>query len=177
MPLPVPLWCMSYPSSLVSVSRALGVDPWLLDSAIRFESGGNSRAVSSDRKAFGLLQFRGQSIKSLGFQSGQQLIDTLPTYDDQMYRAVYPYLKKFYPFNTVQSFLMSIFYPKYRNVPEFWPFPSVVRHNNVDISIPLDYINRVYRTGKRFYIPLFLIYGAVAIWITSTILKKKKVKK
>jgi hypothetical protein len=153
---------------------ALGVDPWLLDSVIRFESGGNPRAVSPDGQAFGLIQFRGQSIHDLGYQSGHQLIDTLHTYDDQMYKAVFPYLKKYYPFSTVQSFLMSIFYPKYRNLPEFWPFPSIVRHKNIDISIPLDYINRVYRIGKRFYLPRFLIYGVGGLWILSTILQEKR---
>jgi len=165
---------MPYPNSLTVVSKALGVDPWLLDSVIKFESGGNPRKVSPDGRAFGLIQFRGQSIRDLGYQSGVQLIDTLRTYDDQMYKAVFPYLKKYYPFSTVQSFLMSVFYPKYRDSPEWLPFPSLVRHNNVDISLPLDYINRVYRTGNRIYVPRFLIYGAGAIWILSMILRQTR---
>lgn len=162
---------MSYPGSLLTVANALQVDPWLLNSVISYESEGDPQAVSPDKQAFGLIQFRGQSIKDLGYRSGYDLISALPTYDSQMLKAVYPYLKKYYPFDSSQSFLLSVFYPAYRHVPEFWVFPKEIRRKNVGISMPLDYINRVYRRSNRIYLPRFLIYGAISLWMYQVMKK------
>lgn len=161
---------MQYPNSIVYAAKSLGVDPWLLYAVIGFESGHNPLAISPDKKAFGLLQFRGQSIKDLGFGSGYELISSFPDYDSQVYGAVIPYLRKYYPFYTVQSFLMSVFYPAYRYYPEFVPFPAEVRKKNLDITIPLDYINRVYRYAKKTYVPRFLLAG-LSLWVIFRMMK------
>lgn len=159
---------MPYLNSLSYVSGKLGVDPWLLDSIIKFESGGNPRAVSADGQAFGLIQFRDSTARSMGYSSGRELIATHPTYDSQIINAVLPYMMRYAPHFTVQGVCMSVFYPAYRfwYIPEFWPFPAIVRKNNVAISNPLDYINRVYKVGKRMYIPKFLIAGVPILWVT-----------
>lgn len=159
---------MPYSGSLVYVAGRLGIDPWLLDSIIKFESRGDPRAVSKDKMAFGLIQFRDSTARSMGYASGRSLIDKYSDYDGQIINAVLPYMLKYYPFHTVQGVCMSVFYPAYRYwyIPEFWPFPAIVRKNNVAISNPLDYINRVYKVGKRMYIPKFLIAGVPLLWVT-----------
>lgn len=154
---------MRLPDSVVAVAKKLGVAPWLLGAVIQFESGFNPRAISRDGKSYGLLQFRGKTIADLGYSSGMDLINKNNTVDSQVYGPVYQYFKNQGPFPTVQSFLMSVFYPAYKYVPEVLPFPKLVRDANIGINTPIDYINRVYKIGGEIYVPRIAVVMSLII--------------
>jgi len=171
---------MSIHPAIIQTAKNLMVNPEFLDILINFETAGtyDPQIKNPYSSARGLIQFIDSTAKELGFQNSLELVQKFPTIETQM-KLVELYLKKYAPFKDLQSLAMSIFYPKYRNVPITTPFPDNVIAVNPTVRTPLDYINKMtaaYKkksilpiTNQNNILPL-LVGAGLVLWL---IMKKK----
>jgi len=142
---------------LKRISLELQVNPRILWALIQHESGWNPIAKNNYSSAKGLLQWIDATALELGYNTSQELINKLPTIDQQLQYAVLPYLKRRMPFSNPQSLFMSVFYPKARTWPDYQQFPDSVQRANPGIKTPSDYIKKVYSKIALLYIPQAVI--------------------
>lgn len=103
--------------ALKEVARKLGVIPSWLYAQINFESAGtwDPQIKNPNSSARGLIQFLNSTAINLGYKDSLDLVLKHPTIKSQLEGPIYQYYKKFMPFNSMQSFFLSVFLPKYRN--------------------------------------------------------------
>lgn len=139
---------------IADIAGKLNVNPSWLDALINFETAGTYSPTikNPNSSARGLIQVINSTARSdFGVTDSFALVNMYPTFREQMYNVVYPYLKKYAPFPTKQSLYMAVFYPAFRNVSPTTPFPATVQKANtytvngrsVTISTPADYIRFV----------------------------------
>ena len=134
--------------SIANIANKLNVPYMWLYQLIKFESGFNPKIKNPLSSATGLIQFIDSTAQSLGFNNSAHLVNKLPGVVSQMNGAVYPYLKKFMPFESKQSLYLSVFYPKYRNEPANKEFPLHVQKVNPGIVTVKDYVDFVDQKKK-----------------------------
>lgn len=162
------------------VSQTLGIPASWLDQLIEFESGYRVKAANPNSSAKGLIQFIDSTAQDLGFDSSQDLVDTLDTFEKQMYGAVLPYLqrKKIVAggrFPNRHSLYMAVFYPRAMTWPGNKEFPAHVQKVNPGIKTPNDYIGMVDKiTGglKKKIFPI--VAGSLCILGAMWYLNKRK---
>lgn len=127
------------------VASKLGIPvEWLL-SVIEFETAGtfDPAIKNPGSSARGLIQFMDATAKSLGYFDSLDLVQTHPTFADQLQGPVLSYFLPYRPFPTKQSFFMTVFYPKFRNVAPNTLFPDSVRAVNPGIDTVQSYVDGV----------------------------------
>jgi hypothetical protein len=154
---------------IVRVAGRLGVDAGWLANVINLESGfdpaienrlcAGQYGPRSGRCATGLIQFIGSSAAaSLGMRkAGSQYTDAQKaealgriramTAVEQM-AVVERYLSAFRPFPTAQSFYLSIFLPRARNLPASAPLTAAEQKNNPGIRVAGDYLTMIGRGAR-----------------------------
>lgn len=150
------------------VAGKLGAEPQWLDALINFETAGTYSPTikNPNSSARGLIQVIDSTAQGeFNVSDSLRLVQKYPTFRQQMYNVVLPYLKKYAPFPTKQSLYMAVFYPKYRFAPLNKPFPENVKRANtytikgkrVTIENPGDYIefvdNRIREESLHFPFP------------------------
>jgi hypothetical protein len=154
--------------ALDSIAAALSINSTWLYQLIDFESGWNPAAKNPYSGARGLIQFVNSTARDMGYLSADDLYEKNPDRIKQLQNPVFLYLKKYAPFPTLQSLLMAVFYPKYRNVEPDTLFPQYVLASNPGIKTPADYIKRVFPDYKPLAIGGALLVAAVFfVLITS----------
>lgn len=155
---------MNKKTKIQQIANRLNIPPYWLDALINFETGGTYSTTIKNpySSARGLIQFTDAAAQDLGFSDSLELVQKYPDFNSQMEYAVYPYLKKYAPFYTKQGFLMSVFYPRYRNMPSDTVFPEHVRRVNPGITTIQDYVNFVNDRIKKDAL-FFPKAGAVAL--------------
>lgn len=175
---------MEKAEKIQSVARRLSIPPQWLDALINFETGGTYSTTIKNpySSARGLIQFTDAAARDLGFTDSLSLVNTYPTFTGQMEYAVYPYLKKYAPFSTKKQFLMSVFYPAYRNMPSDTVFPEHIRKVNPGINTIQDYINFVNSRIKKdalFFpkvlaVPVLIGAAVLVYWWVKTMQPKRQ---
>lgn len=134
---------MSNETALKETAAKLGIPPEWLNALINFESAGNPQARNKISGARGLIQFMHSTARAMGFKDADDLVLKYPTYEAQLKKPVYDYLKPQAPFPTKQSLYMSVFYPVARKWTPETLFPALVRKQNPGIDTVQSYINKV----------------------------------
>lgn len=165
---------------ITDVANRIGTNPAWLDALINFETAGTYDPKIENRldpEAKGLIQFRDEAAKDLGFSDSADLVNSLPDFESQMYNAVLPYLqmraKAYGPLTSQHSLYMAVFYPKYIPLPADTLFPANVRAANPGINSPQDYINFVnkrlktsaLRVASKVLPPLIIVGGGIALYL------------
>lgn len=117
---------------IADVAGLLGTRPAWLDQLINFETAGtySPKIKNPNSSARGLIQIIDSTAYDIFGMGSEDLVKKYPTFSEQMYNVVLPYLERYKPFPTKQSLFMAVFYPKYRNVPADTKFPSHVQKAN-----------------------------------------------
>ena len=158
-------------SSIDTIARKLSIDPRHLDALINFETGGTYNPLIKNpySSARGLIQITDAAARDIGFSDSLDAVTRNPDFDSQMNNVVYPYLKRYAPYPTLQSLYMAVFYPAARTVPPDTIFPESVRKVNPGIITVQDYVNfvnkRVSLSGVQVAATgaAFLVVG-VLVW-------------
>ncbi len=130
-------------SVINEVAARLGKPAEWVKNVVDFESAGGQTQISNpNSSAKGLIQFTDDTAKRLGYGSSHELVTKNPSFESQMWNAVYPYLSKFDP-KTEEDFYLSVFYPAAMGTDLDIEFPSNVREANPNINTPRDYVNKV----------------------------------
>lgn len=136
---------MTRNEKITDIANRLGIPPAWLDGLINFESGYDPLAKNKYSSARGLIQITNATSKWLFGVDSLTLVNTYPTFNEQMDNVVYPYLKRYAPHPSRQSLYMSVFYPDYRRVPPDTKFPDDIRAVNPNIVTVQDYMDFVDR--------------------------------
>lgn len=131
-----------------NVAHRLDVPPAWLDALINFETGGTydptvKNPYSSARGLIQVLDSTAQDVFNVS--DSLSLVREYDTFESQMENVVYPYLKRYAPFNTQQELYMAVFYPAYRYENPDTAFPKHVQAANPGIFTIQDYIDFVNR--------------------------------
>lgn len=147
----------------------LGIKPLFLHRIIKAESNYNPQAANPFSTAKGLIQFTDGTARTLGYSTSAALVSSLPSIPSQVEKAVYPYLRKYAPFQSQADLYLSVFYPPARKWPLFKKFPDFVRKVNPGINTPADYFFRVAKSIASPLTPFvpFAILGAVFVFALS----------
>lgn len=158
----------------IAVKLRVSNPEWLVK-LIKFESGFDPQAKNPLSSARGLIQIMDKTAEErFGVSGSEELIKKYPDFYSQMDKVVYPYLKKWAPYDSAQSLYMAVFFPAARNVHPSTSFYSLYQKYvrnwqqlypkfekaNHGIKIVQDYID--YVEGKfrpRSILPLILLTG------------------
>lgn len=153
---------------LDEIAKKLDIPSSWLNDLINFESNWNPFAKNPNSSARGLLQFTDQTARGLGYRNSLDLVNSNMTIERQLQFAVLPYLLKYYPYTNFQSLAMSVFYPIYKNKPDWTTFPSHVKKVNPGINKISDYLKKVYFHNNKYYISniekILVISGGFYLW-------------
>lgn len=130
---------------IYEVARDIGTDPVWLDRLIAFESNYKPLAVNrDDPEAKGLIQFRNEASRDLGFKDSADVVRQYPGFEEQMRGPVRAYfkmrIKQFGPLDDEYKLYMSVFYPAYIGKPINTLLPATARAANPKIRTPADYV-------------------------------------
>jgi hypothetical protein len=141
------------------IAMRLDVDPQALYDLVNFESRWNPFAKNPNSSARGILQWINARARDLGYADSEDLVKKNPTVEKQML-VLEKDLKRYKPFPTLQSLVMTVFYPAARDWPPDKQFPDTVRQANPGIDTPRDYLNYVYGSLKKPFPAAILVAGA-----------------
>jgi hypothetical protein len=161
--------------TLQDVSKKLGVPPAWLWSLIQFESRGDPAAKNKITGARGLIQFMPATARDMGYKDADEIVKKYPTFDAQLEKPVFDYLKKYAPFPTKQSLYMSVFYPAARTWQPERKFSALVRKQNPGIDTVQSYIDHVegrFVPKKAIGFLSVGLIGIIAYMLFKTILPK-----
>lgn len=158
---------------LKNIANNLGVEYQDLFDLIKFESNFDPMAKNPITGAVGLLQFLDKAAIDLGYTKKEDIPYDLKTQEEQLQLAVYPYLKRYTPYENALDLYMAVFYPKYRKVDPNKKFPQHVIDANSGISTPLEYYNKVKQITNKTNILSFLAMGVLLLCLLNPTMTKK----
>lgn len=148
------------------IASEFGIPYSVLDAIIKNESGWNPTIKNPTSSARGLIQFIDATAQTLGFANSADLVAKYPDQVSQLRGPVRSYFQMYAPFKSEDEFIASVFYPAYRRTPER-VLPDSVQKANPGVVTMGDYIARVRRRlglPVASLVPLFLLFGAGALW-------------